>query len=83
MGVLQVEVREGGIETHLKNIMMENIHTLVKEIDIWDAQKVPNKMDPKKPTPRHIIIKMPNVKDNKRILKAAKDKQLFTYKELP
>ena len=37
-------------------------------------------MDPKRPTPRHIIIKMATFKDNERILKAARKKQLVTYK---
>ena len=32
-------------------------------------------MNPKKPTSRHIIIKMPNFKDKERILKAAGAKQ--------
>ena len=32
-----------------------------------EAQMVPNKMDPKKPTPRHIIIKMPMVKNKERM----------------
>ena len=44
-------------------------------------QRVPNKMNPKRPTPRHIIIKMPKFKD--RILKAAREKQLVTYKGAP
>ena len=37
---------------------------MVKEIDIQiqEAERVPNKMDPKRPTLRHIIIKMPKVK---------------------
>ena len=35
-------------------------------------------MDAKRPTPRHIIIKMPKVKDKKRILKAVREKQLPT-----
>ena len=35
-------------------------------------------MDAKRPTPRHIIIKMPKVKDNERILKAAREKKLVT-----
>ena len=39
-------------------------------------------MDAKRPTPRH-IIKMPNVKDKKRILKAAREKKLVTYKGVP
>ena len=40
-------------------------------------------MDAKRPTPRHIIIKMPKVKDKERILKAAREKQLVTYKGVP
>ena len=44
----------------------------MKEIDIQvqEAQSVPNKMDTKGTTPRHIIIKMPKVKDEERIRKA-------------
>ena len=37
-------------------------------------------MDPKRTTPRHIIIKMPKVRDTERILKAAREKQRVTYK---
>ena len=40
-------------------------------------------MDPKSTTPRHIIIKMPKVKDKERILKAAREKQRITYKGVP
>ena len=40
-------------------------------------------MDPKRPTPRHIIIKMPKVKDKERILKAAREKQKVIHKGIP
>ena len=40
-------------------------------------------MNPKRPTPRHIIIKMPKVKDKERILKTAREKKLVTYKGAP
>ena len=40
-------------------------------------------MDAKMPTPRHIIIKMPKVKDKESILKAVREKQLATYKGTP
>ena len=40
-------------------------------------------MDAKRPTPRHIIIKMPKVKDKERILKAVREKQLVTYRGVP
>ena len=65
--------------------MRKNFLNLVKEIDIHvqEAQRVPNRINPKRPTPRHIIIKMSNVKDRQRILKAAREKQTFTYKGVP
>ena len=49
--------------------MKENFPNLVKEIDIQaqEAERVSNKIDPKRITPRHIIIKMPKVEDKKRI----------------
>ena len=60
--------------------MKENFPNFVKEIDIQvqEAQRVPNKLDPKGNTPRHIIIKMPKVKDKDRILKAAREKKRVT-----
>ena len=65
--------------------MKENFPNLVKEIDIQvqEAQKIPNKLDPKRATPSHVIIKMPKVKDKERILKAAREKQKVTYKGVP
>ena len=65
--------------------MQENIFNLIKEIDvqIQEALRVPNKMDAKRLTPRHIIIKMPKVKDKERILTTARKKQLATYTGVP
>ena len=65
--------------------MKENFLNLVEEIDIQvqEAQGVPNKMDTKRTTPKHIIIKMPNVKDKEKILKAARENQRVTYKRVP
>ena len=53
---------------------------MVKEIDIQaqEAQIVPNEMDPMRTRPRHIIIKMPKVKNKERILKAAREKETVT-----
>ena len=60
--------------------MKENFPNLVKEINIQvqEAQRVPNKLDPKRTTPRH-ITKMPKVKDKERILKASREKETVTY----
>ena len=40
-------------------------------------------MDPRRSTPRHIIIKLCKIKDKKRILKAAREKETVTYKGVP
>ena len=40
-------------------------------------------MDPRRNTPRHIIIKLPKIKDKERILKAAREKETVTYKGVP
>ena len=77
--------RDQEIEYLFEKIMIENFPNLVKEIDIQvqEVQRVPNKMNPKRLTPRHLIIKMPKVKDKERLSKAAREKQLVTYKEVP
>ena len=66
--------------------MTENFPNLVKEIDIQvhEPEKVPNKMNPKRPTPRHIIIEMQKIKDKKRILKGVrKNKKQLLTSEIP
>ena len=65
--------------------MKENFHNLMKDIDIQvqEAERVQNKLDPKRTTPRHILIKMPKVKDKERILKAAREEQIVTYRRVP
>ena len=65
--------------------MRENFPNLVKEIgrQVQETQRVPNKMGAKRPTPRHIIIKVPKVKDKERILKAAREKHLVAYRGVP
>ena len=61
MGVSQEE-SEPGIQKLCEKIMTENFPNQVKEIDIkvQEAQRVPNKMNPKRPTPKDIIIKIPH-----------------------
>ena len=65
--------------------MKENFPDLVKEIDVQlqEARRVPYKIDVNRSTPRHIIIKMPKVKNKERILKAAREKQLVIYRGVP
>ena len=65
---------------------MENFPNLAKEIDfqeVQEAQRVPKKLDPRKHTPRHIIITLPKMKEKERILEAVKEKETLTYKGVP
>ena len=66
--------------------MKENFPTLAKEIDfqeVQEAQRVPKKLDPRRNTPRHIIITLAKIKEKERILKVAKEKKTVTYKGVP
>ena len=65
------------MKTYLKKIMKENVPNLVKEIDfqeVQEAQRVPKKLDPRKHTPRYIIITPPKIKAKERVLKAQRKK---------
>ena len=54
--------------------MSENFPNLMEtDIKIQEAQRAPNKFNPNRSTPRHIITKMAKVKE--KILKAAREKQ--------
>ena len=55
-------------EQEIENLfgkMMENFPNLAKEIDfqkVQEAPRVPKKLDPRRNTPRHIIITLPKIK---------------------
>ena len=66
--------------------MKENFPNLAKEIDfqeVQEAQRVPKKLDPRRNTPRHIIITLPKIQQKERILEAARGKDTVTYKGIP
>ena len=66
--------------------MKENFPNLAKETDfqeVQEAQRVPKKLDPRRNTPRHIIIPLAKMKQKERILQAAREKDTVTYKGVP
>ena len=80
------EEGEQEIENLFESIMKENFPNLAEEIDfqeVQEAQRVPKKLDPRRPTPRHIIITLAKIKDKERILKAARENNTVTYKGVP
>ena len=86
IGVPEGEEEEQKIENLFEQIMKENFPSLAKEIDfqeVQEAQRVPKKLDPRKHTPRHIIITLPKINNKERILKAAREKETVTYKGVP
>ena len=82
IGIPDVEEEEQGTENLFEEIMMENFPNLMRKkvTEIQQAQRVPIKRNPKRPTPRHIKIKMSKFKDKERILKSTNEKQEITYK---
>ena len=86
IGVPEGEEEEQKIENLFEQIMKGNFPHLAKEIDfqgVQEAQRVPKKLDPRKNTPRHIIITLARIKDKERILKAAREKETVAYKGVP
>ena len=55
-----------------------------KEIinQVQEVQRVPYRINPRRNTPRHILIKLSKIKYKEKILKAAREKQQITYKEI-
>ena len=83
IGVPEGEEEEQEMENLFEKIM-EKCPNLAKEIDlqeVQEAQRVPKKLDPRKNTTRHIIIKLPTIREKERILKAARERE--TYKGVP
>ena len=80
IGVPEGEEEEQKIENLFEQIMKENFPTLAKEIDFQEVQeawRAPKKLDPRRNTPRHIIITLAKMKQKERILEAAREKDSY------
>ena len=85
IGVPEEEDKKKGHEKILEEIIVENFPKMGKEIatQVQETQRVPNRINPRKNTPRHILVKLTKVKHKEKILKAARGKQQITHKGLP
>jgi hypothetical protein len=52
-------------------------------INIQEAYRTPNRLDQKRNSSQHIIIKTPNALNKERMLKAVREKGQVTYKGRP
>ena len=68
-------------EKILEVIIVENFPKMGKEIitQVQETQRVPNRINPRQNTSRHILIKLTKTKHNEQMLKAAKEKQQITH----
>ena len=84
IGVREEEDKNKDHEKILKEIIVENFPNMGKEIitQVQETQRVPNRINPRRNTPRHILIKLTKIKHKEQILKAAREKQI-THKGIP
>ena len=63
------EEEEQEIENLFQKIVKENFPNLSKEMNmqVQEGQRVPKKLDPRKHTPRYIIIKLPKIKERENL----------------
>ena len=85
IGVPEEEEKKKGYEKIFEEIIVENFPNMENEIvnQVQEAQRVPYRINPRRNTPRHILIKLTKIKHKERILKVAREKQQVTYKGNP
>ena len=68
--------RERGLEKIFEEVIAENFPNMGKEIvnQVQEAQRVPGRINPRRNTPRHIVIKLTKIKSKDKILKATREK---------
>ena len=78
------EKKKKGTEKIFEEIIVENFPNMGKEIanQLQKAQRLLYRINPRRNTPRHILIKLSTIKYNEKILKAAREKQEITYKRI-
>ena len=85
IGVPEGEDKKKGSEKIFEEIIVENFLNMGKEIvsQVQEEQRVPYRINPRRNTPRHTLIKLSKIKYKEKILKAAREKQQITYKGIP
>ena len=82
IGVPEEEEKKKGYEKIFEEIIVENFPNMEKEIvnQVQETQRVPYRINPRRNTPRHILIKLAKTKHKEKNIKAAREKQQVTYK---
>ena len=71
IGIPEEEEKKKGYEKIFEEIIVENFPNVEKEIvnQVQEAQRVPYRINPRRNTPKHILIKLTKNKQKERILK--------------
>ena len=82
IGVPEEEDKKKDHEKILEEIIVENFPKMGKEIitQVQETQRVPNRINTRQNTPRHILIKLAKIKHEEQILKAPREKKKKTNK---
>ena len=74
IGVPEEEEKKKEYEKIFEEIIVENFPNMEKEIvsQVQEAQRIPYRINPRRNTPRHILIKLTKTKHKERILKGAR-----------
>ena len=77
--------RQKDHEKILEEIIVEKFPKMEKEIvtQVQETQRVPNRINSRWNSPRHLLIKLTKIKHKEQILKAAREKQQITHKGIP
>ena len=80
IGVPEEEDKKKDHEKILEETIVEKLPKMGKEIitQVQETQRVPNRINPRWNTPRHILIKLTKIKHKEQILKAAREKPQIT-----
>uniref|UniRef100_A0A8C9GDK2 LINE-1 type transposase domain-containing protein 1 n=1 Tax=Piliocolobus tephrosceles TaxID=591936 RepID=A0A8C9GDK2_9PRIM len=81
IGIPEKENNDNGAEDIIKEIIDENFSELKKgsSLEIVSACRVPSKIDEKRLTPRHILVKFWNSNDKEKIIRASRERREITY----
>ena len=85
IGVPEEEEKKKGYEKIFEEIIVGNFPNMEKQIvnQVQEAQRIPYRINQRRNTPRHILIKLTKTKHKERILKAARVKQQVDIRETP
>ncbi|KAF0878934.1 LINE-1 type transposase domain-containing protein 1 [Crocuta crocuta] len=81
IGIPEKDNNENGAEEIMKELIEENFPELKdSSLEIVSAYRIPSKIDKKRLTPRHILVKFGNFGDKEKIIKACRKRRQITYR---